>query len=190
MTYKEVEVKFLEIDEKAVSKKLKQLGAKDEGTDLLKETIFYDKGGIFKKEYKFARIRKSATKSFLAYKQHHSKGKDLKIVDNVNEVEFGVDNTNAARIFLEMLGLEAYRVQEKKRHSFLLGKVMIEVDTWPKIPAYLEMEGKSEKLPKTVAKKLGLSWKDAYFGSARDVIEKIYKIPVSDYRFFTFAKQT
>ncbi|MEK7508074.1 MAG: class IV adenylate cyclase [Patescibacteria group bacterium] len=187
MTNKEIEVRFLEIDEKAIQKKLKNLGAQDEGEDILKETIFYDKEGRFVKEHKFVRLREGGEKTLLAYKHHISYGAHITSIENTIEIEFGVSDPKSARRFLEELGLIAYREQEKKRHKYKLGKVTLDIDTWPKIPTYLEIEAPSEKELKETARQLGLSWKDAFFHSAREVLEK-YKIPITTLKYFTFKK--
>lgn len=38
------------------------------------------------------------------------------------------------------------------------------LDEWPWLQPYIEIEGNSEEAIKAFADKLGLSWKDAYFG--------------------------
>jgi len=86
------------------------------------------------------------------------------------------------------LGLICYRQQEKKRHKFILGMVTIDIDTWPNIPTYLEIEGKTEKDIKKAAQKLDLDYSEALFIDARQIIEKKYGIPVSTYKYFTFDK--
>jgi hypothetical protein len=45
MEYREIEVRFLEIDVDAILKKLHAMGAADEGEDFFREIIFYDKAG-------------------------------------------------------------------------------------------------------------------------------------------------
>ena len=64
----------------------------------------------------------------------------------------------------------------------------IDIDTWPKIPPYVELEGESEVALKHVAQDLGLDWKNAVFENARVVIETRYNIPLSTLRWFTFDR--
>ena len=52
----------------------------------------------------------------------------------------------------------------------------------------MEIEGPSEFDLKKAAKVLGLNWKDAHFESSRDFIEKIYKIPLTRLKIYTFDK--
>lgn len=188
MSYKEIEVRFLEIDKQELISKLNEIGAEDKGSDFLKEIIFYDKDGKFREEHKFMRIRENKSGAVLTYKQHMSKGKELSQIDDVDEVETKVGNPEATRILLEKIGFEAFRYQEKNRHSFVIGECFVEVDEWPSIPTYVEIEGPSEDKIRLVAEQLGLDWSKVYFGSARDAIEKIYNTPVSEYKYFTFEK--
>jgi adenylate cyclase class 2 len=93
-----------------------------------------------------------------------------------------------AELLLERLGYPAYRHQQKLRHTFVLDNVMVEIDTWPRIPTYVELEGESEQALKDVAEKLSLGWKDAVTDNPRKVIEDRYKIPVGRMRWFTFER--
>ncbi len=180
---REIEVRFLNIDPKSIIKKLQKLNAKDEGEYKILETIFYDKQKTWLEKGKFVRLRKAKNKIFVSYK-HHQKH----TATGTYEIEFEVNDFNKAKDFIENLGLIAFRIQEKKRHTFKLQNVILDIDTWPTIPTYLEIEGESEKDLKDIAQKLDLDWKNAVFENAKIVIEKYYKVPVSTYKYFTFKK--
>mgnify|MGYP001031532328 CR=1 FL=1 len=66
---------------------------------------------------------------------------------------------------------------------------MLDIDTWPTIPTYLEIEGTSEEDVKKAAEILGFSWEQAEFRGARAVIEEVYGKPVGHLKVFTFAEQ-
>ncbi len=184
MEYREIEVRFLEVDVSAVINKLQEVGALDQGEDFLLEIIFYDKAGRWQyDEKKFVRIRQTKKGTLVTFKHNEED-----TATGTKEIEFEVDDVNVIKHFLEEVGLVAFREQEKKRHTFSLGKVIIDIDTWPSVPTYVELEGPSEDALKDVASKLGLSWSNAVFESPRYVIEKYYKIPVSEYHYFTFEK--
>lgn len=185
MQNKEIEVRFLEINEAELKEKLKKLGAKDLGEDFLEEIIFYDKELTWQYiRKKIVRIRKTKNGIFLTYKFKEEETSGME----VEEIEFEISDVEKGRAFLEALGLVAYRRQEKKRHKFLFKDVIIDIDTWPKVPTYVELEGPSEDHIREVAKLLGFDWKDAVFEPPRYVIEHRYNIPVSKLRFFTFDK--
>ncbi len=184
MDNREIEVRFLEIDKEAIVKELQALGAEDLGEDFLKEVIFYDKDLKWQyEEKKFVRLRQARGEIFLTFKHN-----EAETATGTVEFEFKVDDWEKAKAFLEAIGLTAFREQEKKRRTFKLGEVIVDIDTWPSIPTYVELEGKSEDDLKSAAKTLGLDWSKAIFETARFLIEKYYKIPVSKLRYFTFEK--
>lgn len=177
----EIEVRFLEVDKESLIKKLNDLGAQNRGEDTLEEIIFYDKEQTWKD--KFVRLRKTKDLITMTYKHHKSE-----TVEGAEEIEFCVSDIIKAEEFLEKIGLVAFRHQQKKRHTFFLNEVIVDIDTWPKIPTYVELEGGSESLIKKVAHELNLNWEDAIFENARTVIEKRYKIPVGSMKWFTFDR--
>lgn len=183
METKEIEVRFLEIDKESLVKKLLELGAKDLGDNMLEEIIFYDPEGKWKDEEKRVRLRKSGDKIKLAYKETKEQ-----TIDGTIEIEFEVSDIQKATQFLEKVGLSAFRHQQKKRHTFELDNVVIDIDTWPKIPTYVELEGPSESSIKEVAKKLGLDWALVSFELPSHIIEKKYGIPVRSMKWFTFDR--
>ena len=181
---REIEVRFLEIDKKGLVKKLNLLGAKDLGEDLLEEIIFYDPAFKWRDtEGKMVRLRKTKTDIFLSYK-HHSAA----TLHGTEEIEFKISDLTKGQEFLERLGLVSFRHQEKLRHTFKLKEVTLDIDTWPKVPTYVELEGLSEQAIKEAANLLGLKWESAVYESAKIVIEKHYNIPVGQMRWFTFKR--
>jgi adenylate cyclase class 2 len=183
MSHKEIEAKFLDIDKNNIINLLKNLKAEDLGEFLLKEVIFYDIDLNWVKEGKFVRIRTLNGKSIVSFKDHQEK-----TVDGTIEIEFKTDEPEEVELFLEKIGLVAFRHQEKYRHSFFLDNVKIDIDTWPKIPSYVELEGDSEKDIKIVAQKLGFDWNNAVFENAGLVIENRYGVKVLSMKWFTFDR--
>lgn len=183
---REIEVRFVEVDEQALKQKLTALGAEDLGEAFLEEIIFYDQAGKWQyDEKKFVRIRRTNKGMFVTFKHNQEDS-----ATGTQELEFqaAADQEHKIEKFLEAIGLIAYRVQQKKRHSYKLDNVLVEFDTWPVIPTYVELEGESEEALKSVAAKLGLNWSKVVFETARFLIEKYYDIPVSQYKYFTFGK--
>lgn len=178
----ETEIKFLEIDTKALLKKLHTLKAKDLGEDLFREIIFYSKNSDFRKEKRIVRLRRSKSNIFLTYKEHPAAGSSTSV-----EIEINVDNEEKTVAFLEKIGLIAFRIQEKKRHSFILDDIKVDIDRWPKIPTYVELEGESEDALLKLALKLELRG-EVHREAAGKILEKYYNIPIHDLKFFTFDK--
>ena len=183
MENKEIEVRFLEINKESLVKKLLEVGAKDFGEVMLEEIIFYDPEGKWKDQEKRVRLRKSSDKIKISYKEIKEK-----TIDGTIEIEFEVSDMSEAEKFLEKVGLSAFRHQQKKRHTFELSDVVIDIDTWPRIPTYVELEGPSESAIKEVAEKLGLEWTDVSFELPSHIIEGKYGIPVRSMKWFTFDR--
>lgn len=183
--HQEIEVRFLEIDKDFLIARLHELGAVDEGEKMLEEVICYDKDLLWRDgATKILRVRKTGERVILSYKDRP--GGDT--VDGTIEYEFAAPSMQTALLFLEALGYPAYRHQQKRRHTFILGGVMVDIDTWPRIPAYVELEGEGEQALKDAAHKLGLEWVDVVTDNPRKVIEERYGIPVGTMTWFTFER--
>ena len=137
MSHIEYEVRVLEIDKKAVQNKLKELGA------VLIEDVFqrryvYDFNPV--NPDKWIRLRTNAETTTLTIKNVESSN-----IDGTKEVEIEVSDFDITNEILNELGYIPRAVQENKRIKYDLNGVEIDIDTWPKIPTILEIEGKSEK---------------------------------------------
>lgn len=161
---KEIETRFLEVDKKALVKKLLALGAEDKGEELLEETIFHAADGSW--QYKFIRLRKKGNKTHLTYKTNPKQK-----INSALEIDFEVSDHDKCADFFKQLGLAENRRLEKYRHTLKLGKVTVDIDTWPKVPTYAEFEGPSVAAIKKVTDKLGLDWKKKFDGDAREVFK-------------------
>jgi len=186
----ELEARFLGVDIPELKAKLKELGAKDTGEDFLKEFIFFDKDLTWQENKKtLVRVRQSNQGVHLAYKHVEED-----TIDGTEEIEFDfeVSDLEKVKLFLERIGLIPYCYQEKKRHSYTLAvghsHVTVDIDTWPKIPTYVEIEADTEHLLEQAAKKLGLDWSKALFESPRNMIAREYNIHMENLRIFTFDR--
>lgn len=180
---REVEVRFLDVNKDELITKIKSLGGEDFGELMLEETIFYDFRDEWRENHKLVKIRDNSKKVTVTYKHFMEVS-----IDGTEEIEFEVSNKNSAKMFLEKCGLVAFREQQKLRHTFKLDEVIIDIDTWPKIPTYIELEGVDEKSIKQAANKLGLDWTNAVFETPGKVIEKRYNIPITTLRYFKFDR--
>ncbi len=123
---------------------------------------------------KWVRLREAAGRTTITVKQilgrkgegagrHHEVG-------GVREIELEVDGFESARQLLESLGFFHKNYQEKRRTRFKLPDgVMVDIDEWPGIPAYLEIEGTSEAQVFDAAAALGFQPTDLRGMNADDV---------------------
>ena len=80
------------------------------------------------------------------------------------------DFNKCSEIF-QNIGLKAIRQIEKYRHTFELDNIIFDIDTWPKIPTYIEIEGASLGSLKNACKQLSLDWEKRFDGDAREVFK-------------------
>ena len=182
MENREIEVRFLNINKAEFITTLRTLGATETPEYRLEETIFYDPELKWRDvDKRFVRIRKTGDAIAITYNHKQHAG-----IDGTEEIEFAVNDMTRARLFVERLGLVAYREQAKKRHTWKLDGVTIDIDEWPTVPPYVELEGSSEAHLKEVAAKLNLDWSKKITEDALVVLEKYYNIPFGKLRHFTF----
>jgi len=179
---KEIETRFLEINKDELVEKLISLGAVDKGEEKLEETIFHAADMSWVGKYKFVRLRKLKDKVQLTYKTNPKQA-----VDSALEVELEVSDMDKCSEFLQQVGLKAMRQAEKYRHTFKLGDVAIDIDTWPKIPVYAEIEGPSVESLKNVCNQLGLDWEKRFDGDAREVFRH-YGYDLDNITLVTFSE--
>ena len=177
----EIETKILNVDADKVARKMKSLGAKQILATRLTVDWFRPKGQVSGQEKWFLRVRSySDGKVEVTWKGISSKlGKARKH----KEINFSVDSKNQILDLFDELGLEKYAHQEKDRTSWKLKNWRFDLDKYPKVPVYLEIEGSSERSINEAIKVLGLGKYEALAEGERVVIESVYKLNWLDMRF-------
>lgn len=145
----EYEVRVLEIDVEQLEEKLKQAGAVLQW-DHLQRRYVYD--FIPKIEGKWIRLRTNGDTTTFTIKNIVSSE-----IDGTQELEIEVSDFEKTNMILNELGFVAKGYQENRRRQYLLDGVEVDIDSWPMIPTYLEVEGKSEEDVYHVLDKLGIS---------------------------------
>jgi adenylate cyclase class 2 len=93
-------------------------------------------------------------------------------VDSAQEIELEVSDLDKCSKFFEKVGLKAMRRLEKYRYTLKLGSVTIDIDSWPKIPPYVEIEGPSIESLKNFCNLIGFDWEKRFDGDAREVFRR------------------
>jgi len=154
----EIEVKFTSVNHNEMRKRLKKLGAKlVQPMRLMKRVTIDDES--MKKRDAFVRVRDQGDKVTITYKQFDSLS-----LEGAKEIEVVVDDFDKAVALLSAAGLSHNSFQESKRETWQLDGADIELDEWPWLDPYIEIEGPDEKTVKDIASKLGLKWEKAVFG--------------------------
>lgn len=144
----EYEVRVLEINVEKLIRKLETLGAKKIG-DWDQKRYAYDIDENSRN--KWIRLRTNGEISTLTYKEIVDD-----TIDGTKEIEFTVEDFETVNEFLQKIGFNNGRYQENHRTRYMLNGVELDIDTWPNIPTYLEIEGKSEQEVHNMVKLLEL----------------------------------
>ena len=149
----EYEVRILDIDCDKFIKKLENVGAEFQG-DYVQRRYIYDFNPIASK--KWIRLRTNGSKTTLTLKNVVSSE-----IDGTEELEIVVDDFERCNLILNELGYQSVSYQENRRIQYSLNGVEIDIDFWPMIPTYIEIEGASEEEVYDVLSLLGYSKNDA-----------------------------
>ena len=122
---------------------------------------------------KWIRVRQTNDKTTIAVK--HILADNGTGLQQMLETEIDVPSIKEANNLLEALGYSYKSYQEKERITYILDGYEIDIDTWPGIPTYFEVEGESEEDLENILNKLGYSMKDAISCTADDVYRKYGK---------------
>lgn len=154
---KEIELKVLDVNVRMLEKKLVALGAKKIlPLTLIREKSYNSPDGKLDKRKELLRLRQEGKKVYLTYKYGH---KNKNYFRTNHELEIFVEDFKKTDKMLLQLGYTTLQIREKKRKSYKLGHVRIEIDKYPPIPAYAEFEGPA-KATKTLLKKLNINIKN------------------------------
>lgn len=166
----EYEVRILEIDVEKVISKLEDLKATKEW-DCVQKRYVYD--FIPKLDSKWIWLRTNGKKTTLTIKNVVTSK-----IDGTQELEVEVDNFDRCHLILKELGYEAKAFQENRRVQYIINGVEVDIDYWPQIPTYLEVEGASEEAVYNIVEALGFT-KDDCTSLDVDSIYKSYGIELS-----------
>lgn len=174
----EYEVRVLDIDKEELIKKLEYLGAKKIADYNYKRRI-YNFNPIL--ENKWIRLRTDGEKTTLTIKELKSSK-----IDGTKEMEIAVSNFEETNNILNELGYYSHKYQENKRTRYILNEVELDIDSWPYIPTYLEIEGKDEKSVNDMIKLLKVDESKVTSIDVQGVFKTFYNIDISDMPVISF----
>jgi len=128
---------------------------------------------------KWIRLRETDDLTTIATKNILEK-KANEIRQPVLETEIDVPSILQANELLEQLGFAYRNYQEKRRFSFLVNDVEVDIDFWPLIPPYMEIEDTDEKINEIIDL-LNLKSYEIVSCNTEEVYNK-YGINIYDYR--------
>ncbi len=185
----EIEIKFLGIDIPTIEKKLLDIGAVKVGEYFYKRRHFDYPGEPLDKNGEWIRVRDEgekitmAHKKFLNYDRNVAVAKDVVVVER--EVEVG-DFDKACEL-LYAIGFIEKNYQENKRIRYVKGEIEYDIDIWPRIPPYLEIEGPELEMVQNAAIELGFDLSKAIRYTGWQIYND-YDINLHDYKSVTFGE--
>ena len=167
----EYEARILDIDKDKLIKRLKNLNARFVGEFNQKRYVY---NIIPKADGKWLRLRTNGKKTTLTYKSVEKNS-----IDGTKELEIEVDNFENTNSLLELAGIKNKGYQENNRVQYVLDDVEIDIDTWPMIPTYVEIEGKSEESVLNIIEILGINDKKITTLDVQSLYKEIYNIDIT-----------
>lgn len=175
----EFEVFFLDIDVDDIQRKLSEIDAQKEGEYFYRRRVFDYPDFRMNKDYAWLRLRDEGEKVMLAFK------KWVRDEEKMKEIEVEVGDFEAVTHILKSIGLIEKHYAENKRIRWTKDGTEFDVDFWPELEPYLEIEAQNwEKVNEAIAS-LGLDPKDQRRGSVSDVYAE-KGIKVNDLSRITF----
>ncbi|MBN3932421.1 class IV adenylate cyclase [Streptomyces verrucosisporus] len=165
MAQHEYEAKFLAIDVDAVRDHLRSAGAERVFDKTLFTRLIFENDAVQGEQW--LRLRDEGGRTTLTLKQVT----DATHINGTTEIEVEVSDLEKTAELLTALGLRQVRYQQNYREEWRLGDVTYDLDTWPDLPTFLEVESTSEDAVRKAVAELGLDYGQARFGS----IDLIYK---------------
>lgn len=169
MPNNEVEVKILNIDTDKIIQELLERGAEVLQPRTLFKEAYFDT--LHKKEsISTLRLRDEGGKVYLTVKTLPGKLSNsfLKRVEHEAEVS----SYEKIREILEILGFKEFRSRQKYRQSFKINNCKVEIDEYPKMKPYLEIEAKNETDLRNFMKTFNIPFAISTNMTATQIIEK------------------
>jgi adenylate cyclase class 2 len=186
----EKELTFIDIDTNKIQKQLVQLGAEKVGDFHFRRIVFDYPDFRLDKESAWVRLRDEGDKITLTFKQRLGDNlrDNLTGDDGMYERETVVSDFEATREILLKIGLIEKMYQENKRTKYILSGVECDIDTWPLLDPYLEVEGSDWDSVYQVVDMLGLRREDAKKFSTNQIY-RLKGLDDRNYTKLTFAEQ-
>lgn len=167
----EYEATFTKVDKDEMRERLHRVGAELKRSEFMQKRFVFNLPEGVNISGGWARVRDEGDKVTLSIK-----AVDGEEIHNQKEVCLTVDSFEDAGQLLELLGCKRKAYQETKRELWLLNGVEITIDTWPFLEPFVEIEGESESVVRTVSEKLGFDWIKAKFCAVDALYEEKYGV--------------
>jgi adenylate cyclase class 2 len=183
----EIEIVFLEVDVPALEARLTDIGARKIG-DMFYQNVAFDYPDFrLDADNSWIRVRSDGKRVELTFKKRLGvKSQDGSANDEgMEEIEVEVSDYEKTKELLFKIGFVEKHEAEKKRTRWEKDGVTFDIDTWPEIPTFLEIEADSwEDVDKAIGW-LGFNKEDGKICSATQIY-RMYGIDMNEYQKVRF----
>jgi adenylate cyclase class 2 len=173
----------------ALEKKLLSIGAKKVADYDYSRVLMDFPDGRMKDVHSWIRIRTDGKESTLTYKQRLGVKGDNSSDEGMKEIEIIVEDYEKTLQIMKAIGLVVIREEKNKRLRYSREDTVFDIDSWPFIPTYIEIESSSLQKAKDAAKELGFDPAIGIVGTAGMVYKK-YGFDKDEYSHITFEGMT
>lgn len=175
--YQEKEIKVLDVDVETLTKKIEEIGAKKVYDDVRTIIALDTKDKQFLNQ-KDKLIRVTDEGSIKVTMHVHQSQPDIKA-----EIKFKASRLKETMDFFHEMGLDPISIVKAPRVSYELGKIDFDIDSFPAIPPFLEIDiehiAEEGYTVEALLKKLGLENNKVVVMGTED-IHKLYNIDYFD----------
>lgn len=175
----EYEVRILNVPINKMIDHIEKMGAHRVGSFHQKRFVYDYKPA---QKGRWIRLRSNGEKTTLTLKEI----KSLRI-DGTSELEIVVSDFDATNQILNKLGYTPKAFQENFRIEYRLGENVFDFDIWPGIPAYLEIEGKSENNILNALEELEISENSVTTKDVESIYHDVYGIALDQIEHLHFS---
>ena len=136
---------------------------------------------IPKTDGRWLRLRTNGKKTTLTYKSVEKNS-----IDGTKELEIEVEDFEKTNSLLELVGVKNKGYQENNRIQYILDGVEIDIDSWPLIPTYVEIEGENEESVLNILKKIAIDDKKVTTLDVQSIYKEIYNIDITEINILKF----
>lgn len=186
----EIEVKFLNVDPAQLEAKLQELGAEKVFDKLYKRKVFDYPDLRLNARGAWIRLRDEGDQVRLTFKQRLGikESGGIENDQSMEEVEVEVSDFAKTALLLEKVGLKEKFYEENRRIRYLLDGIEFDIDHWPLLEPYLEIEAPSWAEIDRAIELLGLNPQEKKIFSTFQIYQ-MQGINENDYQILTFEEQ-
>ena len=177
----EYEARVLDVNKEELEKRLTELGAEKMADFDYRRKVYNFKPAT---DSKWIRLRTNGTKTTLTIKELVDT-----TIDGTKEMEIEVSSFEETDKILNELGYVSHTYQESKRTRYILDGVEIDIDTWPYIPTYVEIEGKNIDEVELMINKLKLDKSKQTSIDVQGVFKEFYNIDIAKVPVVKFGEE-